>query len=74
MLWAILAFLGVPILLVVGGLAMTFWGRSKFKKHDGVFPTKMRIESGSAPGVGKKWSPMSSFALWVHDMTSLPSE
>jgi hypothetical protein len=54
--------------LVVGGLAVMLWSRSRFKKQDGVFATKMRLESGSAPGVGKKWPPMSSFALWVHDV------
>jgi hypothetical protein len=68
MLWATLALLGVPMWLVVGGLAVMFWSRSKFKKQDGVFATKMRLESGSAPGVGEKWPPMSSFALWVHDV------
>jgi hypothetical protein len=54
--------------LVAGGLAVMLWSRSRFKKQDGVFPTKMRLESGSAPGIGKKWPPMSSFALWVHDV------
>ena len=54
--------------LVVGGLAVMLWSRSRFKKQDGVFATKMRLESGSAPGVGGKWPPMSSFALWVHDV------
>jgi hypothetical protein len=68
MLWATLALLGVPMWLVVGGLAVMFWSRSKFKKQDGVFATKMRLESGSAPGVGEKWPPMSSFALWIHDV------
>ncbi len=68
MLWATLALLGVPMWLVVGGLAVMFWSRSRFKKQDGVFATKMRLESGSAPGVGEKWPPMSSFALWVHDV------
>ena len=68
MLWATLALLGVPMWLVVGGLAVMFWSRSRSKKQDGVFATKMRLESGSAPGVGKKWPPMSSFALWVHDV------
>jgi hypothetical protein len=68
MLWATLALLGVPLWIVAGGLAVMFWSRSKFKKQDGVFATKMRLESGSAPGVGEKWPPMSSFALWVHDV------
>ena len=68
MIWAILALLGVPLWLVVGVLLVMLWSRSKFKKQDGVFATKMRLESGSAPGVGEKWPPVSSFALWVHDV------
>ena len=68
MLWALLALLGVPLWLVAGGLGLTLWQRSKFKKKEGVFPTKMRLASGTAPGVSEKWPPMSSFALWVHDV------
>lgn len=68
MIWAILALLGVPIWLVVGALAVMFLSRSRFKKQDGVFPAKMRRESGSASGDGEKWPPVSSFALWVHDV------
>jgi hypothetical protein len=68
MLWAILALLGVPIWLVVGGLAIMLWSRSRFKKQDGVFPAKMRHESGAASGDGEKWPPVSSYALWVHDV------
>lgn len=68
MLWATLALLGVPVWLVVGGLAVMLWSRSRFKKQDGVFATKLRLKPGSAPGVGKKWPPMSSFAMWVHDV------
>ena len=68
MLWALLALLGVPQWIVVGGLALSLWQRSKFKKQEGVFPTKIRLESGTAPGVSEKWPPMSSFAVWVHDV------
>ena len=68
MLWAILALLGVPLWIVVGGLGFSLWQRSKFKSKEGVFPTKMRLASGTAAGVGEKWPPMSSFALWVHDV------
>ena len=43
MLWATLALLGVPLWLVAGGLALMLWSRHRFKKQDGVFPTKMRL-------------------------------
>ncbi len=68
MIWAILALLGVPIWLVVGGLAAALWNRSRVKNQDGVFPIKMRRLSGVEPGEGDKWPPVSSYALWVHDV------
>jgi len=64
MIWAILALLGVPIWLVVGGLAAMLLSRSRFKKREGVFPAKMRQGSGA----GANWPRMSNYALWVHDV------
>ena len=68
MIWATLALLGVPLWLIVGGLAASFWNRNRFKKQDGAFPTKLRLESGTAPGVSEKWPPLPAYALWVHDV------
>ncbi|MFC2037569.1 hypothetical protein ACFLYD_06350 [Chloroflexota bacterium] len=68
MIWAILAVLGVPIWLVVGGLGTVLWIRSRSKKAPGVFPAKIRLRSGSFEGISEKWTPMPISALWVHDV------
>lgn len=68
MLWALLAILGVPIWLVVGGLSLALWNRHKFKQQPGVFPLKLRVDSGSVHGFNEKWPPMSAYAVWVHDV------
>ena len=66
MIWALLAILGVPLWLVVGGLAGAFWSRREFRKQPGVFAAKLRLESGSFPGFGERWPRVSSYCLWVH--------
>lgn len=68
MIWAILAILGVPIWLVVGGLGAALWSRSQFKKSPGVFVAKIRLRSGSFEGISEKWTPMPVAALWIHDV------
>jgi hypothetical protein len=68
MLWALLAILGVPIWLVVGGLSLALWNRHKVKQQPGVFPIKLRVDSGSVHGFDEKWKPMTFYALWVHDV------
>lgn len=68
MIWAALAFLGVPLWLVVGALAIMLWSRHSFKAQPGVFPVKIRVDSGSVSGFGEKWPPMGGFAVWVHDV------
>jgi hypothetical protein len=66
MIWILLAALGVPIWLIVGGLGAALLSRRKFRQGPGVFPCKVRIESGSdAPG---KWSRPTGYAAWVHDV------
>jgi hypothetical protein len=64
--WIALSFLGVPIWLIVGVLAALYWKRRQFKKQSGVFPAKLRLESGSFPGLSEK--PASTFCMWVHDV------
>jgi hypothetical protein len=64
--WIALSFLGVPIWLIVGILAALFWKRYHFKKQPGVFPAKLKLESGSFPGLSEK--PASGFCIWVHDV------
>lgn len=68
MLWALLAILGVPLWLVVGGLSFSLWNRHKFRQQPGVFTTKIRLESGQFTGFREKWPPASNYAIWVHDV------
>jgi hypothetical protein len=42
MIWALLAFLGVPIWLIVGALLSAFWRRRRFRAQDGVFMMAVR--------------------------------
>ncbi len=64
--WIALGCLGVPVWLIVGVLAALFWNRYHFKKQPGVFPAKLRLESGSFPGLSEK--PASTFCMCVHDV------
>lgn len=64
----IFGFLGIPLWLIVGMLVFIFWTRHRFKRTEGVFPFKGLIESGSAPGFGKKYPRQSGYARWVHDV------
>jgi len=66
MVWAALACLGVPIWLLAGILAALLWNRSQFKKQDGVFPAKLRLESGSFHSFSEKLA--SVYCVWVHDV------
>ena len=74
---AILAVLGIlPCILLVGVLILLLRNRNQFKKTPGVFPARLRIESGSYPGIDNKWSRSTSYAHRVHDVllvhTGLP--
>ena len=79
MLVAILAFIGIPPwILLVGVLIILIRDRNQFKKKPGVFPVRLRTETGSYPGIKSKWPISTSFAHWVHDVllvhTFLPLE
>jgi hypothetical protein len=62
MVWALLAILGVPIWLVVGGLTATLLNRRRFKRQPGVFRMKFRAEDD------EKWPRPASYGRWVHDV------
>ena len=68
MFWALLALLGVPLWLVIGGLSVSLWNRHKFRQRPDVFTTKIRLESGSISDFKEKWPPVSNYAHWVHDV------
>jgi hypothetical protein len=68
MVLIILAVLGVPLWIVFGVLATVLWSRSQVKKAPGVFPCKVRLASGTFPGLKEKWPFLPSYAAWVHDV------
>lgn len=42
MIWALLALLGVPVWLIVGGLGGALWSRRSFRQRPGVFKVATR--------------------------------
>jgi hypothetical protein len=68
MVWALLAILGVPLWLVVGGLAAAMWNRRQFRNTPGVFRAKVRLTSGALDGLSESWPPVAAYARWVHDV------
>ena len=67
MVWALLALLGVPIWLVVGGLGAALWSRRSFSRQPGAFPAKVR---GSSQG---GWPRRKVFSRVVRDVLVLNS-
>jgi len=68
MVWALLAFLGIPLWLIAIGLTATFWNRHAVVDTPWVFPCKLRAISGDPPGLGSKFPRFSNYGLWVHDV------
>ena len=62
-----LAFLGVPLWMIIGMLILIFWNRSKVKKQPGIFPVKLRPEADPDAEKEPKW-PRTGYAQWVHDV------
>ena len=48
MIWILLAALGVPIWLVVGGLLAALWNRRRVRRTPDAFPCKLRTLSADA--------------------------
>ena len=68
MVWALLAILGVPLWLVVGGLTVTLLNRRRFKKQPDVFRMKLRLKDGESDFAGEKWPRMANYGRWVHEV------
>ena len=68
MLWILMAILGVPIWLVVGGLTATLLNRRRFKRSPDVFPMKLRLVSGDFKYAKEKWPRPTNYGRWVHDV------
>lgn len=66
MIWIMLAALGVPILLVVGGLLGALWNRFRVRRTPDAFPCKTRTLSAKDGSGG--WSRPTASARWVHDV------
>jgi len=64
----VLAFLGVPLWLIIGGLLLALWNRSQVKKQPGVFPIKVRSEPDPDSEKEPKWPRMAGYAQWIHDV------
>lgn len=69
----LLALVGVPLWVLVGGLAVALWSRSKVKKTPGIFRCTARMVSGSFPGIAEDWPRIPGYASWVHDVLLLHS-
>ena len=62
----ILYILGVPLWMIIGGLILILWNRSRVKKQPGIFPIKIRPDPES--NEDSKWPRGVSYAQWVHDV------
>ncbi len=68
MIWAVLAFFGVPLWLIVGALAAAAFSRRSFIKQPGVFEAKIRLIDGNAVGIGANWQFIRVNGRWIHDV------
>lgn len=60
MVWAIMAFLGVPIWMIVGGILTLLWRNRSVRKRPGNIQCRMSAEPG------KRWR--RGNGIWVHDV------
>lgn len=66
MLIALLALLGVDLIVIVGLLAIGLGRRRWLKRQPGEFAGAIRVTSGDLPGLGPKWKRGSG--RWVRDV------
>ena len=68
MIWAALAFLGIPLWLIAIALFILLRGRSAIRATPGSFTCKARATSGDAAGLPDRFSRYDLSARWVHDV------
>jgi hypothetical protein len=71
MIWAVLALLGVPVWLVLGGLVGALFSRRRFKNQPGVVPLLFRQADGD------KWPRRLAYghlAVVVHSSIHVPPD
>ena len=66
MIWILLAALGIPILLVVGGLLAALWNRRRVRRTPNAFPCRLRTSSADQGSGG--WNRGTACGVWVHDV------
>jgi hypothetical protein len=62
MIWAILAFLGIPIWLIVGALIGAMFSRRNFRSQEGVVPLLFRAAGDD------KWPRRLAYGRYVHNV------
>jgi hypothetical protein len=66
MLIALLAVLGVNLIVIVAIAALGIGRRRWVKRQDGAFRGAIRVDSGQLDGLGAKWS--HGYGRWVRDV------
>lgn len=62
MIWATLAFLGIPIWLILGALFTAMMNRRHFRSQEGVFPMLVRAAGDD------KWPSQFAYGRYVHNV------
>lgn len=65
MIWIVLAALGVPLWLAMGGLFYALWSRRRVRRSSGVFACRVRA---AGPTCEAPWPRTMGYARWVHDV------
>jgi hypothetical protein len=66
MLIALLAVLGVNLIVIVGLLALVILRKRWVRRQPGAFPGRIRATNGELDGVGQKWK--RGYGRWVRDI------
>jgi len=67
----LLPVLAIPVVVVLGALFPPLMSRRRFRRTNGAFPCKLKVESGVVQEWRRRRRPYSVVALWVHDVVVL---